>query len=540
MRIESIYSFLKLKQGLEKHSFDIILLITLIVVSGGISIVLGQDANWDLKNYHLYNAFSFIENRLLYDYGTAIQWYLNPIIDIPYYLLVKYFYDYPKIIAFFQGSYVGFLAFVLNKIFTLFFQLKNKKDFLLLNLSVLGAFTGAILISEWGTTFNDIQITLLVCLSLYIIIKGLSDDYISNKSIFISFFLLGIAVGLKLTSAIYLIGAFVSLLCIINCRKKIIIYSIIGSILGGIFSGGYWSYKMIASFESPIFPFYNHIFKSDWFLKVSGSDRRWFPGNIDEWLLYPKYWIVENYNIVTEVEFSDSRLFFGLIFSIIILLVIRNKNIIKFKFLIIFYVVTYIVWLFLFSYYRYAMVLEVISVFIVIYSLKLLLKPAYSFTVSVIFFILIVSMTSPANWGRVKYGQHYIDYSVPNIEKNSILTTKEGDPPRSYLFFLFSKTNRNILFGPSMEADTKLSLAVKNIFENHEGKIYFIAQTTAYEAELNEVEFKYKLKPKNNICKPIYTSLDKNKYVLCEVGYLGSNSKVSLKNSERENSHESK
>jgi hypothetical protein len=101
------------------------------MISGAISVLLGQDANWDLKNYHLYNAFSVIEIRLLYDYGTAIQWYLNPIIEIPYYLLVKSFYNYPKIIAFFQGTYVGVLAFVLNKIFTLFFQLKSKKDFLL-------------------------------------------------------------------------------------------------------------------------------------------------------------------------------------------------------------------------------------------------------------------------------------------------------------------------------------------------------------------------------------------------------------------------
>jgi len=34
------------------------------MVFGFISVELGQDANWDLRNYHLYNAYALLHHRL--------------------------------------------------------------------------------------------------------------------------------------------------------------------------------------------------------------------------------------------------------------------------------------------------------------------------------------------------------------------------------------------------------------------------------------------------------------------------------------------
>jgi hypothetical protein len=54
-------------------------------------LLLGQDANWDLKNYHAYNGWAVFNGGLSRDlHPAAIQSYLNPLIDIPTFVLVSF------------------------------------------------------------------------------------------------------------------------------------------------------------------------------------------------------------------------------------------------------------------------------------------------------------------------------------------------------------------------------------------------------------------------------------------------------------------
>ena len=63
------------------------------------SLQLGQDANWDLKNYHFYNAFALFHHRFDADLAPAMaQTYFNPILDLPFYGLVVAGFS-PKCIA---------------------------------------------------------------------------------------------------------------------------------------------------------------------------------------------------------------------------------------------------------------------------------------------------------------------------------------------------------------------------------------------------------------------------------------------------------
>lgn len=59
----------------------------LLVLACCISLGQGQDRNWDLLNYHLYDAFSFLDGRFARDlYPVGGQTYLNPLLDVPSYL----------------------------------------------------------------------------------------------------------------------------------------------------------------------------------------------------------------------------------------------------------------------------------------------------------------------------------------------------------------------------------------------------------------------------------------------------------------------
>lgn len=56
------------------------------VLFGILSVMLGQDANWDLRNYHLYNAYAWLNDRLETDLAPAqMQSYFVPVLDVPYY-----------------------------------------------------------------------------------------------------------------------------------------------------------------------------------------------------------------------------------------------------------------------------------------------------------------------------------------------------------------------------------------------------------------------------------------------------------------------
>src|SRR5687768_5527015 len=54
------------------------------------ALVQRQDANWDLRNYHLYTPLAWLDGRLDYDIAAAqMQTWHNPIADLPFALLVR-------------------------------------------------------------------------------------------------------------------------------------------------------------------------------------------------------------------------------------------------------------------------------------------------------------------------------------------------------------------------------------------------------------------------------------------------------------------
>lgn len=72
----------------------------------------GQDACWDLKNYHLYNAWAWLHGRPTTDLAPAgLQSYFSPYLDLPYaWLALGPLKHWPRVLTAVQGLYTG-LAF---------------------------------------------------------------------------------------------------------------------------------------------------------------------------------------------------------------------------------------------------------------------------------------------------------------------------------------------------------------------------------------------------------------------------------------------
>src|ERR1700749_1383059 len=67
------------------------ILILMPFAFGALAVALGQDANWDLRNYHWYNAYAFLNGRYGFDLlPSQTPYFYNPTIDIPFFLLATH------------------------------------------------------------------------------------------------------------------------------------------------------------------------------------------------------------------------------------------------------------------------------------------------------------------------------------------------------------------------------------------------------------------------------------------------------------------
>lgn len=130
----------------------------LFLVAGGLlSVILKFEHLWDFANYHYYNPWAFLNNRVNYDVAVAgMNAFYSPFADFPLYYLITYFNDYPNLIYFVQGLWFGALGFVLFKVSELFFADKRAVLFtLLLGLSGYAVFF------QIGTASNEIMIAFI-------------------------------------------------------------------------------------------------------------------------------------------------------------------------------------------------------------------------------------------------------------------------------------------------------------------------------------------------------------------------------------------
>ena len=103
----------------ERHKYSIwgVLLVVCLLGGGLISVTIGTDNDWDLRNYHLYNAYAQLHGRLFYDLAPAqLQSFLNPLLDIPFYGLFIIFNDAPRLYAFAMGLPAGLFCLVFLRI----------------------------------------------------------------------------------------------------------------------------------------------------------------------------------------------------------------------------------------------------------------------------------------------------------------------------------------------------------------------------------------------------------------------------------------
>lgn len=502
-----------------KHKYDIIILFCFLIVSGMLSIYFGQDGGWDLSNYHMYAPYALLHNKIGVDiFPARVQSYFNPLADIPYYYMSIYFKNFPQLIAFILGLPYGFAVFGVYKISELLFLKSGIEKILLIFFCIIIGATGQFGLMEVGMTNNDISTSVFVIYALYLLLKYLfqTDSQKRSLAIFVAGFLLGIGTGLKLTCGIFTVSEFLVLLLLFKKYEspaKILSYNMLGIMTGFILFDGYWMYLMWIKFQNPLFPHFNNIFKSPLVPFQSFCDPRYKPTNILQWIFYPLYW---NYpEALNRTDYPFSYVFEGIykdyrypMIYISILITLFSTLLYKFSntfkkifneideyfdrnktlFILLFTIISYVIWLCAFSILRYFMPIEFLSgviIMIAIIYIKQLFSRVFKIKLfsnlgllSFIVAVFLLTSTLYRPFERVPFKVvHFEDFKLPD---NAIVLILGNYPSSAWAVSQNPKARfiniyhaENYFEYPFILSNT-IKTKVKNLIRENSHKVYIL------------------------------------------------------------------
>lgn len=295
-----------------------------------IGVFLGQDVNWDFRNYHWYNGWAFVSGRYADQTDfipSQIQYFFNPLLDGFFYLLAHF--SSPKFAQFIWGFIQGLnfvILFFLSR--SVFYPLKEPKiSYISLLIAALGM-TGILSVSLSGMTINDNIVSIGILFSLLLIVN--QQDEKSSRNIFLSGIPAGIATGLKLTCAPFCIGILISYFILEsrkNLRQSVLrsVFLSCGMLAGFLISYGYWGWFLYSHYENPFFPFFNSLFQSPFWINADLEVIQ--DQNITDIISFPFFSAAKL--TMEGILWKDFRiaLFFYMIISIFVLNLIRRNEV---------------------------------------------------------------------------------------------------------------------------------------------------------------------------------------------------------------------
>ena len=471
------------------------------------SVLLGQDNNWDLRNYHFYNPFALLNGRLDFDYAPAqIQSFLNPILDLPFYFLVNYL---PSAgVGFVMGALHGLN---LGLIFAIAWVLlpgrtPAVRTGLALLCAAMGMY-GPVTLAELGATENDLFISLFMMTALLILIRALAGERVpglrtERSQLLVAGLIMGLGCGLKLTAVPYALGLLVTLLVIGKTTRSRLTatgWMVAGLALGFVLARGFWMTIMWSHFDSPLFPFYNKWFQSPYFDLKNFADVRYLPKSILEWVLQPFYFITGNHYTYQSNDFRDIR--YAIIYVLLgIFLVARYLNVRSVAapskrkkqrpevnltsrelFLLVFFISSYILWELKFSIIRYILPLEHLAPLVIMILIFRIFSTREIQAVGLgVCFLVGVLIVRPPSFERLPWSDKFFDTEAPHLEDpdRTIVLIASGRP-WGYLVPSFPSGVRFVRVGgnfTSPERETRMVSEMRELIDSHSGHFYLLSR----------------------------------------------------------------
>ena len=464
---------------------------------GLIALALPMDANWDLRNYHYYNAYAFLAGREGYDLLVAqLPSFFNPLVDLPFFLAAQ---AWPaRLLGFALGTVQGLNILPLYGISHAVLRIAPvERRRLVAAASALLGMTGAGALSELGTTFQDNIVSLGPLAALWLIMR----DYAALRQaplraiwlrLVLAGLLSGVAVGLKQPIVTLVAGLCLAFLFAPAWPARRLALALLfgaGVTLGAGAASGHWMLHLWRAYGNPIFPFYNEIFGSPWALAKDYRDVFYIPGSWLVRLFFPFAYLA-NPRLTAEADFRDLR-----ILACFVLIPLAGATVLlrqprhvpeagslsampETRYLLTAFAIGYALWVLLFCIYRYLVVYEMLAPLAIMLSIGLLpLRPRTRALAAAAALALVAVTVEPADWGRIPWTAKWVMATPPVLadpDRTIVLIT--GHEPLSYLIPFFPPSVRFLRihsgFTGPYEPTMRFNVEMHRIVEAHRGPLY--------------------------------------------------------------------
>lgn len=418
-------------------SIDGIVFVFLMTIAVAISIFLKNENFFDIANYHYYNPWALLNNRIGYDVVPAsMNGFLNPLLDLPRYLTIVLFNEHINWFYAINGLWFGGLLFVFYKIVCLFFNKATKQGASWIVFAMLIAITGRMVWFQVGSCTNEIILSFINLSGLYFLLKNLQSNSEQKLSNFIyAGLILGFAFGLKSVSITICVASGMSLIIgfkwLKNPLRDIAVFALCG-LVGYLVANGWWMYKMYSLYDNPFFPFWNDIFKSAYAHQngISMSDF------VPSWkqLAFCPYLTFGGMICNGAEADSDYRLQIGYTLAIIWLVYLIFSGKIKYHykhnpmmfFFYSFLAIDYLLWAKIFSVQHYFIVVEMFIAVLIVMTLAWLYNRTkhkfVSYAVIYVFALVLLSVPGISNsFGSLQGRSKVIDVEPINLPNNTLI-----------------------------------------------------------------------------------------------------------------------
>ncbi|WP_229511939.1 hypothetical protein [Paraburkholderia terrae] len=399
------------------------------------SLLLGADANWDLYNYHLYNPFAWLHGKLQTDLAPAgMQSYFNPLLDTALYLLNTHLPS--RVVGFLLGVLHGSTFVLIVAIAREVWPSASSDD--RYRLPVLIAAAGCLtanFLSGLGNSMGDdttavfVLAGLLVTLSNWESLGTRTPGALAAATI--SGLLVGIAAGLKLTNAVFAVALCLSLLSFpgsLSARVRIAFLFGVGVLLGMAATAGYWMLHLWQQYGNPLYPQFGKYFPNPLTTAGTQGDARWLPRNVFETLLWP-FIIAADSKRVGETPIR--QVIWPIVYCVFVWWVLarlvqrfagrpRGAFEPKQRLVVLFVVLGFVVWMKLFSIYRYIVPIEMLAPMVLVLLLDRLL-PAHIARRTAAWLLIaataVVVTGGARTWGHEGWADPLYHAQLPPLEQ---------------------------------------------------------------------------------------------------------------------------
>jgi hypothetical protein len=355
----------------------------------------------------------------------------------------------------------------------------------------------------------------------------------------------GIAVGLKYTAVIFIPGLGLAALITAVRRRAIggLIPFVVAAMVGIGFAAGHHMLALWQAFGNPVFPLLNNVFRSPYYEPQSIRDARFVAHDLAQLVGYPFYWTKTNSYLVSELGFRDWR---GAIAYVSIaggLLVHPAKRLVSERrwdeacietrgldLVIVFMVASYLCWAVGFGIYRYAVVLELLTGIVTMGCLIWLFADIRVRVFGAVAALTLAAATTVyPDWGRgehpyngtrpARYGDMYIDVSVPQLPMNSVVLIATWEPVSYFIPFAeptarYLGIENNLL---QLSQNNKLVAEVRRLMQTPGAPKFVlrVGETTSDDLDLLLGQFGLRLSTSS--CQRIRSNLEEHVLSLCRV-----------------------